>query len=133
MFCLYYFSVKCIIKENIISLYSPLKMPILLNIFLRTLGFTLKKCCYSNIILPCGHSRQPLVTRKRLPSLSLSTQKRMRESCQRLRKLLEATAGCHKCPQYDGKCSFYFNCYLSTQLQQTETSDRQLSIFRSGI
>ena len=30
--------------------------------------------------------------------------------------------------QYDRKCSFYFNCYFSTQLQQTETSDRKLYI-----
>ena len=53
-----------------------------------------------------------------------------------------ATAGCCDCwkPQrvagdarkYDGKCSFYYNCYFYTQLQQTETSDKNLSIFLSG-
>ena len=50
----------------------------------------------------------------------------------RLRRLLEAVAGCLWGPQYDRKCSFYFKCYFSVQLQQTETSDRKLCIFRCG-
>ena len=52
----------------------------------------------------------------------------MRESCQRLQQLLEVAVGCRRGPQYDGKCSFYFN-YFSIQLHQTgqtETSDRKL-------
>ena len=32
--------------------------------------------------------------------------------CWKLRWLLEAAAGCWRGPQYDGKCSFYFNCYF---------------------
>ena len=34
-------------------------MPMLLTVFLRTLLVLPFKCCYSNIIVPCGHSRQP--------------------------------------------------------------------------
>ena len=46
-------------------------MPVLLKVFLRTLLDLPFKCCCNNIILPCGHSRQPRVTRKQFPSLSL--------------------------------------------------------------
>ena len=51
-------------------------------------------------------------------------------NCWRLWRLLEAEVGC---PRYDGKCCFYFNYYFSVQLQQTKTSDRKLSIFRSDF
>ena len=50
-------------------------MPMLLKVFLRTLLDLPFKYCYNNIILPYGHSRQTPVTKKRLPSLSLSTWK----------------------------------------------------------
>ena len=32
--------------------------------------------------------------------------------CWKLRRLLEAATDCQQGPQYDGKCSFYFNCYF---------------------
>ena len=33
-------------------------------------------------------------------------------NCWMLRQRLEAAAGCRRGPQYDGKCSFYLNCYF---------------------
>ena len=33
-------------------------------------------------------------------------------NCWKLRQLLEAAMGCWRGLQYDGKCSFYFNCYF---------------------
>ena len=33
-------------------------------------------------------------------------------NCWKLRWLLEAVTGCRRGPQYDRKCSFYFNCYF---------------------
>ena len=55
------------------------------------------KCCYNNIIVPSGHSRQPPVFGNDFPVWRLETTswKWMRESCQRLRQLLEVavTAG----------------------------------------
>ena len=53
--------------------------------------------------------------------------------CWKLRRLLEAATGCRRGPQYDWKWSFYFNCYFSVQLQQTEISDRKLFIFQHGF
>ena len=32
--------------------------------------------------------------------------------CWKLWRLLEAATGCRRGPQYDEKCSFYFNCYF---------------------
>ena len=32
--------------------------------------------------------------------------------CWKLQRLLEAATGCQRGPQYDRKCSFYFNCYF---------------------
>ena len=33
-------------------------------------------------------------------------------NCWMLRRRLEAATGCRRGPQYDGKCSFYLNCYF---------------------
>ena len=33
-------------------------------------------------------------------------------NCWKLRRLLVAVTGCRRGPQYDGKCSFYFNSYF---------------------
>ena len=33
-------------------------------------------------------------------------------NCWTLRRRLEAATGCRRGPQYDGKCSFYLNCYF---------------------
>ena len=33
-------------------------------------------------------------------------------NCWKLRRLLESATGCRRGPQYDGKCSFYFNSYF---------------------
>ena len=33
-------------------------------------------------------------------------------NCWMLRRRLEAATGCWRGPQYDGKCSFYLNCYF---------------------
>ena len=33
-------------------------------------------------------------------------------NCWMLRRRLEAATGCRQGPQYDGKCSFYLNCYF---------------------
>ena len=115
--------------------YHTIKMLLILKVFLRTLQVLQFKCCNNNtIIVPCSHWRRPPVTRKWLPVWHLETTsgKQMQESCQRLWQLLEAAAGCLRGQQYDRKCTFYFNCYFSSQLQQTETSDGKLCIFQSG-
>ena len=33
-------------------------------------------------------------------------------NCWMLQRRLEAATGCRRGPQYDGKCSFYLNCYF---------------------
>ena len=90
------------------------------------------------MILPCAHYRQPPVTRNfgnDFPVCHSALGNKFRSvargytNCWRLWQLLEAVVGCRRCLQYDGKCSFYLNYYFSVQLQQTETSDRKLSIF----
>ena len=47
-------------------------------------------------------------------------------NCWRLRRLLDAAAGCLWGPQYDEKCSFCFNHYFSIQLQLTKATDRNV-------
>ena len=75
------------------------------------------------------------MTRKQLRSFALGNEcwrvARGYSNCWRLRLLLEEAAGCWRGLLYDGKCSFYFNCYFSTQLQQTEIWDWKLCIFWS--
>ena len=51
-------------------------------------------------------------TWKRLPGNECERVARGYSNCLRLRRLLEAAEGCLRGPQYHGKCSFYFNCYL---------------------
>ena len=41
-------------------------------------------------------------------------------NCWRLQRLLEAATGCRWGPQYDGKCSFYFNCYFFSTTRTKE-------------
>ena len=42
--------------------------------------------------------------------------------CWGLQRLLEAATGCRQGPQYNRKCSFYFNCYFS----HTTSTNRDL-------
>ena len=99
----------------------------LLKVFLRTLLVLPSKCCYNNIIVPCGHSSRRPVTRKRLPSLALGNE------CGRVAR---GYCICWRLQRVAGEArnmkenALYF--YFFVQLQQTETSDRKLCIFQPG-
>ena len=47
--------------------------------------------------------------------------------CWKLRLLLEAATGCLRGPQYDGKCSFYFNYFFHTP--PTNRNLRQKAVY----
>ena len=43
-----------------------------------------------------------------------------------------AATGCQRGPQYDGKCSFYFNCYFFRTTPKKKISERKPFIFQQG-
>ena len=48
--------------------------------------------------------------------------------CWKLWQQLEAATGCRRGPQYDGKCSFYFNCYFF-RMTPTNRDRRQKAVY----
>ena len=52
-------------------------------------------------------------------------------SCWKLWRLLEAATGCRRGPQYDGKCSFYFNCHFF-RTPPTNRDLRQKAVYFKG-
>ena len=71
-------------------------MPMLLNVFFKnSIGFPFK-CCYNNVIVPCGYSSLSPVTWKRLPSLALRND--FRESnAGELPEVMATVGGCSDC------------------------------------
>ena len=75
------------VLEFVSSMRSPFTSSSLVSPF---------KCCYNNIILPCGHWRQPPMTQKRLPSLGLWNNFRL-TNVGELPEVKATAGGCGNC------------------------------------